>query len=126
MLRTGFVGLRDKAANPTYALMIAPVSVAGGGCFLGFFASLVLRCCPLAMIILLVVMNCEICATDALRLRQGAARANDNPRRENVKLFLASLRERALHIKPASQNDLKPAHRLRYKSAWRIVSIRDY
>ncbi|KXS32106.1 MAG: hypothetical protein AWT59_1790 [Candidatus Gallionella acididurans] len=46
------------------------------------------------MIILLVVMSCEICATDTLRLQQGATRANDNPRRENVKLFLSSLRVR--------------------------------
>ena len=40
------------------ALQGLPLSVAGGGCFLGFFASLVLRCCPLAMIVLLIVFTC--------------------------------------------------------------------
>jgi len=48
--------------------MIAPVSVAGGGCFLGFFASLLLRCCPLAMIDLLVVtIMLKYAATDAVK-----------------------------------------------------------
>lgn len=39
-----------------------PLTLAGTGSFLGFFASLFLRCCPLAMIILLVVTICEICS----------------------------------------------------------------
>ena len=56
--------------------MIAPVSVAGGGCFLGFFASLVLRCCPLAMVILLVVTDVE----DTL-LRRSDDQAGRNARR---------------------------------------------
>ncbi|MEO8332897.1 MAG: hypothetical protein ABI479_10735 [Gallionella sp.] len=48
-------------AKPGIVFQGLPFSVAGGGCFLGFFASLVLRCCPLAMIVLLVVIagwNC--------------------------------------------------------------------
>lgn len=40
-----------------------PLTLVGAGCFLGFFASLVLRCCPLAMIILLVVTTCEYVTT---------------------------------------------------------------
>ena len=36
-----------------------PLTLAGTGSFLGFFASLLLRCCPLAMIILLVVTICK-------------------------------------------------------------------
>jgi hypothetical protein len=33
---------------------ICPYQTAGGGVFLGFFSSLFLRCCPFAMIVLLV------------------------------------------------------------------------
>ena len=37
------------------AMLDEPAShLAGAGCFFGFFASLFLRCCPLAMIVLLV------------------------------------------------------------------------
>jgi hypothetical protein len=51
--------------------------LAGTGCFLGFFASLVLRCCPLAMVILLVVTEVE----DTLLLRRSDDQAGRNARR---------------------------------------------
>ena len=79
-----------------------PVTLVGAGCFLGFFASLVLRCCPLAMIVLLDsedmmncraiwVRHCRTCTTAAVPtgtpVKHNAL--NDNTPRENVKHFLS-------------------------------------
>jgi hypothetical protein len=55
--------------------MGAPVTAAGAGFFLGFFASLVLRCCPLAMIVLLdKCRNSEKTATIVIRLKDASLR----------------------------------------------------
>jgi hypothetical protein len=43
-----------------------PRTLAGTGCFFGFFASLVLRCCPLAMFILLVVKIHKLATTQMI------------------------------------------------------------
>jgi len=67
----------------------------GAGCFLGFFASLVLRCCPLAMLVLLGDENTMKATTKYNRVAQvllpsarpgcsQARRANDNPLPEKV------------------------------------------
>lgn len=46
--------------QPGYGLVQDTYHTAGGGCFLGFFASLVLRCWPFAMIVLLVLLRVHI------------------------------------------------------------------